>query len=514
MDFLRKLFATDFMPHGHCYLWQPEIVWLHAVSDSLIALAYYSIPVAMACFLRKRKDVPFNWMIWMFVGFIFACGTTHLMNVWTLWIPTYRLDGLIKLCTAALSITTAALVWPLIPRALALPSPAQLEAANRKLQTEILEHRRVETELSRVGQELARSEVRTRSILETAFEAYISMDSEGRIAEWNPQAETTFGWTRAEMLGRPLAETVVPPHYREALLRGLARFLQTGDGPALNKRMELSALHRDGREIPVELVISPLRVGDTLTFNAFLHDISERKSAEAQLRRTKEQAESSNRELEAFSYSVSHDLRAPLRTIDGFSQALMEDCPDDLTERARQHLERVRSATQRMGHLIDDLLSLSQIARVEMRRAPVNLSDLARRVADEIRKEQPERRAEFKIADGMVADGDARLLRIVLENLLRNAWKFTGKRPVAHIEFGASQDDGARSFYVRDDGAGFDMDYAGRLFGAFQRLHSAKEFEGTGIGLATVARIVQRHGGRVWAEGAVDRGATFRFTLS
>jgi PAS domain S-box-containing protein len=512
MDFLRKLFATDFMPHGHCYLWQPEIVWLHVVSDSLITLAYYSIPVALVCFLRKRKDIPFNWMIWMFGGFIFACGTTHLMNIWTLWVPTYRLDGVVKLCTAALSMTTAVLLWPLIPKALALPSPAQLESANKDLQLEILERRRAETELSRAAEELTRSEAQTRSILETAFEAFISMDSQGRITGWNAQAETTFGWSREEAIGRPL-ETMIPQHHREAHLRGLARFLQTGEGPGLNKRMELTALHRDGREIPVEILISPLRLGDTLTFNTFLHDITERKSAEAQLLRTKEQAESSNRELEAFSYSVSHDLRAPLRTIDGFSLALMEDCADELNERGRQHLERVRSATQRMGQLIDDLLSLSHIARVEMRRTAVNLSDLARRVADELQKGQPERRVDIAIAEDLVADGDGRLLRVALENLLRNAWKFTSKRPVAHIEFGASQDDGRRSFFVRDDGAGFDMEYAGKLFGAFQRLHSAKDFEGTGIGLATVARIVQRHGGRVWAEGAVDQGATFHFTL-
>lgn len=485
MEFLRNLFAADFMPHGHCYFWQPAIVWLHVLSDGLITLAYYSIPIALVSFLRRRKDIPFNWMFWMFGGFIFACGTTHLMSIWTVWIPTYRLDGVVKLCTAALSMTTAVLLWPLIPKAVALPSPAQLEAANR---------------------DLARSEARTRAILETAFEACISMDAAGRITEWNHQAETTFGWMRSEAIGRSLVETVVPQHGHEAYLRELA-------GPALNKRMELTALHRNGREIPVEIVISPLRLGDAVTFNAFLHDITERKAAEAQLHRTKEQAETSNRELEAFSYSVAHDLRAPLRTIDGFSLALMEDFAGRLDERGREHLERVRSATQRMGQLIDDLLSLSRIARVEMQRTTVDLSTLARRVSDELKKADPERRAEFKIADHVVAEGDGRLLRVVLDNLLRNAWKFTGKRPVAHIEFGAVRDNGGQSFFVRDNGAGFDMTYAGKLFGPFQRLHSAKDFEGTGIGLATVARIVQRHGGRVWAEGAVDQGATFHFTL-
>jgi light-regulated signal transduction histidine kinase (bacteriophytochrome) len=226
-----------------------------------------------------------------------------------------------------------------------------------------------------------------------------------------------------------------------------------------------------------------------------------------------ERIEAMNQELESFNYSVSHDLRAPLRSIDGFSQAVLEDCGPKLDDQGRKHLERVRAATQRMGQLIDDLLGLSTLTRAEMKVERIDLSDLARRVYDDIRKGQPERHVELSIQDGLAAEGDPRLLRAALDNLLRNAWKFTSRKAAARIEFGSSQENGKPAYFVKDNGAGFDMRYAHKLFGAFQRLHPATEFEGTGIGLATVQRVVRRHGGRVWAEGAVDKGATFYFTL-
>jgi signal transduction histidine kinase len=242
-------------------------------------------------------------------------------------------------------------------------------------------------------------------------------------------------------------------------------------------------------------------------------EIAERRRAEEEMRARSAQLEAANRELEAFSYSVSHDLRAPLRAIDGFSNALLEESAATLDEAGKRNLERVRAAAQRMGQLIDDLIGLSRLSRMEMRRDRVDLSDLARRVAEDLRRAQPDRPVDVSITNGIVAQGDGRLLRIVLENLLGNAWKFTRHRPGARIEFGVRQDNGTREFFVRDNGAGFDMAYAQKLFGAFQRLHSAQEFEGTGIGLATVARVVRRHGGDVRAEGAVDQGATFYFTL-
>jgi len=257
------------------------------------------------------------------------------------------------------------------------------------------------------------------------------------------------------------------------------------------------------------------------TFNEMLAQIQERDGAlqkahdemEQRVQERTAELAATNKELEAFSYSVSHDLRAPLRGIDGFSLALLEDYADKLDADGKDYLHRVRAATQRMGILIDDLLSLSRVTRTEMRLEKADLGLIARSVAEELQKTQPERRAEFRIEEDLGAFVDSHLIRITLENLLGNAWKFTSKRESACIEFGRTQRDGGFTYYVRDDGAGFDPTYADRLFGAFQRLHDKNDFPGTGVGLATVQRIIHRHGGRIWAESAVERGATFYFTL-
>jgi light-regulated signal transduction histidine kinase (bacteriophytochrome) len=203
-----------------------------------------------------------------------------------------------------------------------------------------------------------------------------------------------------------------------------------------------------------------------------------------------------------------------LRSIDGFSQALLEDYSEKLDDQGKKHLQRVRAATQRMGELIDDILNLSRVTRASMRLERVNVSDVAGEVIMKLQESQPERRVTIDIEKGLEANADSRLLKIILENLLGNAWKFTSKRASAHIELGRANENGAPAFFVRDDGAGFDPAYADRLFGAFQRLHAMSEFPGTGIGLATVQRIVHRHGGRVWAESSVGQGATFYFTLA
>ncbi|HKQ18183.1 MAG TPA: ATP-binding protein [Candidatus Eisenbacteria bacterium] len=223
--------------------------------------------------------------------------------------------------------------------------------------------------------------------------------------------------------------------------------------------------------------------------------------------------ESSNRELEAFSYSVSHDLRAPLRSIDGFSKALLEDCGDALGEVGARHLDRVRNAARQMGLLIDDLLGLARLSRAEMRRERVDLGLLAREIVASLSQAQPDRKVELVVTGNPTTEGDPPLLRVVLDNLIRNAWKFTSKHPTARIEVGQTGDNGSRTYFVADDGAGFDMAHASMLFAPFQRLHRQSDFEGTGVGLATVQRIIQRHGGRLWAESAVESGAKFYFTM-
>jgi light-regulated signal transduction histidine kinase (bacteriophytochrome) len=255
-------------------------------------------------------------------------------------------------------------------------------------------------------------------------------------------------------------------------------------------------------------------------FISQVQDITERKRVEneikdlsGQMERQNKELIAINKELESFSYSVSHDLRAPLRAIDGFSLALLEDCDHKLDPAEKEHLQRVRGATASMGRLIDDMLNLARTARYELVRRKVDLSALAREIASALRETHPERGATFRIVPNVIVEADRTLLRVVLENLLGNAWKFTSKRPNAEVEFGVESDSKGTIYFVRDNGAGFDMRYSDKLFGVFQRLHDGSEFPGSGVGLATVQRIIHRHGGRIWAESAVGEGATFYFVL-
>ena len=388
----------------------------------------------------------------------------------------------------------------------ALRDEAGTLVAFAKVTRDLTEQRRA-AEVLRAGEEYARR------IVDAAYDAFVSIDQAGVITGWNRHAEDMFGWSREEAIGRVLADTIIPTQHRDAHRRGLAHFLETGEGPVLNRVIELTALRRNGVEFPVELTISPLTVGREYVFTAFIRDVTQRKEAEDKLKRYTADLEVANAELDTFAYSVSHDLRAPLRSIDGFSQALLEDYAAQLDDAGKQYLQRVRASSQHMAMLIDDLLQLSRVTRSEMRRERVNLSDLAHSIAADLQRGDPQREVEFVIAAGVEIDGDSRLFHLVLENLLGNAWKYTAKHPRARIEFGVTQHEARPVYYVRDDGAGFDMTYADKLFGAFQRLHDPGEFEGTGVGLATVRRIIGRHGGRVWGEGAVEQGATFYFTV-
>jgi len=369
------------------------------------------------------------------------------------------------------------------------------------------------TERRRAEAALRESEERFRLLVGTVRDYAIYMlDPNGRVVSWNRGAEQIKGYSAEEIVGRHFS-CFYPP---EAVAAGapehaLAMAAEKGRFEEENWR-----LRKDGSRFWADVVITAVRdeEGTLFGFAKVTRDLTERKRTNELLRRHTAQLEAANVELDAFAYSVSHDLRAPLRSIDGFSQALLEDYAGRLDAAGQDYLQRVRAATQRMATLIDDLLDLSRVTRSEMTIAPVDLSELARELATEFTSGDPERHVEIVITPDVAVRADRGLLRVVLQNLMGNAWKFTGKRSDARIEVGVVAADGERAYYVRDNGAGFDMAYASKLFGAFQRLHRVTEFPGTGVGLATVQRIIHRHGGRVWAESAVGRGATFYFTLS
>ena len=812
--FLQHLLSSDFLPHGTCYLWNPRLLWLHVISDTLIALAYYCIPAVLIYVARRRRDVPFKWMFWMFGAFILGCGTTHVMEIWTIWHPTYFISGMVKAVTALISVATAIALLPLAPKALLLTSPEQLQAVNLELERQINVRKQRETQLRRLTEQLEQrirertqeleainqsleneiavgiqthadlreSEERIRRILEVSLDAVITMDSHGNVSGWNPQAVAIFGRPQEKVLGKCLADMIIPQRYREAHTTALSRYLNGGETNVLNRRVEINALHADGHEFPAEVSITPIQTGKEVAFSAFVRDITDRRQAEEQIRRSRAQLnaiiqsatdailtidndqriilfnraaetmfgcsatgalghsitrfiperfrerhaghirrfadagvtnrsmgklsplcavrangeefpieasisqiehdgnkvftviirditarkkmeealraseesfrllldgvhdyaiymldpegkvmswnegasrikgyaseeiigqpysifytdedraagkperelseaaakgryedqglrvrkdgtlfwahsvitpmydhndvllgfskvlrditerrkveeeirqlnrdleqrvaertkelEASNRELEAFTYSVSHDLRAPLRHIAGFSKMLAEECGQSLPDDGRHYLERIQDGTRRMGTLVDDLLNLARIGRHELRLQVTGLETIVRDVISELRPDTEGRNVEWKIGALPYVEGDSALLKVIFHNLLSNALKYTRPRSSAIIEVGREELDGQPVVFVRDNGVGFNMKYADKLFGVFQRLHRAEDFEGTGVGLATVQRVVQKHGGRIWAHAELDKGATFYFSLA
>jgi PAS domain S-box-containing protein len=639
LEFLKRLISSNFLPHGTCYLWDPHIVWLHVISDSLITLAYYCIPLALVYLVRKRRDLPFNWIFWMFGLFILGCGTTHLMEVWTIWHGTYLLSGVVKAFTAAVSVVTAVMLVPLIPKAVALPGRGQLQAINLELKHQAGERAQREADSQ---QALHASQARLSSVIESAMDAILAVDEEQCIVLFNVAAEKMFACSAKEAMGLPLSR-FIPQRFRASHAQYIHRFGETG---ATNRTMgaigELWGLRADGTEVPIEasisqtqaggrklftvilrdmterkqaearnvllativessddaivskdlsgtilswnrgaqqiygyteaeilgksvnlivppdrldesncalrevaegrmvtrdetirvrkdgspltvsLILSPMRnaEGQIIGISSIAHDVTARKAAERQVRdlnlqleqRVRERTvdlEAANKELEAFTYSVSHDLRAPLRHIAGFSNMLAEECGASLRPEGLHYLQRIQDGTRRMGMLVDDLLNLARIGRHELRLQVTGLHSVIKDVIAELTPDTEGREVEWKIRNLPHVEGDPALLRVVFQNLLSNALKYTRPRAKAVIEVGCEQMAGEQVVYVRDNGVGFNMIYADKLFGVFERLHRSEDFEGSGVGLATAQRIVQKHGGRIWAQAELDKGAIF-----
>jgi PAS domain S-box-containing protein len=794
--------SKGFMPHGYCYMWDPSIVWLHVISDGIIALSYFCIPLALIYLVWRRRDLPFNWIFWMFGLFIVSCGTTHLMEIWTVWHASYRLAGVIKAITAAVSAATAIMLIPLLPKAIALPSAEQMRAVNDELRLQMVERQRVEQELREtlilrertlldledrkasvaeleVAQKQLREgiavreqalkeladfkfaldqhaivavtdvqgtinyvnekfcvisqyskqeligqnhrilnsghhpreffqemyhtiasgnvwsgeiknraedgsiywvdttivpfvnsqgkpwqyvairaditerksaeEISTRlaAIVNFSNDAIIGKDLNSIITSWNIGAERMFGYSAIEMIGQSIMRLIPPDRQQEEI--EIINRVKNGERM---EHFETLRVAKDGRMVDVEATESPVKdmTGKIVGASKVARDITERKRAEEALREGEKQfqtvvnaipqlawtaqadgsilwynqrwfdytgttleqmegwgwqrvhdpellpkvmeawklslkngqpfemefplraadghygwfltrvfplkdeagnvvrwfgtntdlsqkraadeeirelnanleqrvvertaeLESANKELEAFSYSVSHDLRAPLRAVDGFSQAVLEDYGGQLPEEGRRDLQTIRDGAQRMGVLIDDLLKFSRLSRVPLNKQQVNIGKLVGGVLESLNSQLEGRHIDIRIGELPECQGDAGLLNQVWVNLISNALKYTRRRETAAIEIGCKLEHDENVYFVRDNGAGFNMRYVDKLFGVFQRLHRADEFEGTGVGLAIVQRIIHRHGGRIWADAALNQGATFSFTL-
>lgn len=412
-----------------------------------------------------------------------------------------------------------------------LGDPGELLAYVHRACNDLLDRYNDELEAKTLAQsaQLFLSEQRALTTLHSIAEGVITTDANATVQYMNPAAEQLTGWTLEAARGKPVTDVfrIIDGATRRELVDPAARCLELGR--PISASRETILLHREAKEFWINGSAAPLSDANGNAVGAVIavNDVTARVQAEQELRRHQDHLEelvddrtaalrASLKELESFSYSVSHDLRSPLRSIDGFSKILLEDYDDVLDAAGKDSLHRVRSASQHMGRLIDDLLKLSRLTRRDMSRERVDISGMAHDIAHRLQEQHPERRIDFTIDDSLMALGDPNLLQVALDNLIGNAVKYTSMEEVAKIVVHgtpAEERPDEWVFCIADNGVGFDMRYAGKLFGAFQRLHNLDAFEGTGIGLATTARVIERHGGRIWAESAPNEGARFYFTL-
>ncbi len=387
---------------------------------------------------------------------------------------------------------------------------------------DITQRLKAEEEIKQLNLEIERQAVDFNTLLSSISDMTYAFDRDLRFRYANQSVERLYERKLEDLAGKNFSDLGIAEELTLKIRQNLRQVFDTGE----SVKDETEYPNATGEIGFYEYIFNPVVSADGTveTVIGSAREITERKRAEHEIQQLNETLEqrvsertaelkAANKELEAFSYSVSHDLRAPLRAIDGFSRALLEDYSDKIDETGQHYLTRVCAATAHMAQLIEDLLNLSRLSRSEMRLQTVNLSKCVREIADKLHEHEPERAVEFEIEDDITVMGDERLLRIALQNLLDNAWKFTSKREQAKIAFGQNIDGKKIEYFVRDDGVGFDMAYADKLFGVFQRLHTVQEFDGTGIGLVIVQRIVHRHNGFIRAEAKPDEGAAFYFTL-
>lgn len=498
---------TSFMPHGYCFLWQPDILLLHVISDALIALAYFGIPIALIYFVRRRPDLPFPLVFLLFGAFILLCGTTHIVSIWTLWNPSYYTSGVIKALTAIASVGTLIMTIRLLPKMLAIPGPDQLRETNAQLQAANAKLEKLYAESQERGR------VRLQAIVDNVLDGIITINERGQVESYNRACETIFGYSAEEVIGQNV-KMLMPEPYHSGHDGYLAHYMNTGEARIIGTAgREAQGRRKDGSVFPLDLSVSAFTVDGVRHFCGIVRDITKAKQAEEARGRLLARLTESNTELERFAYVASHDMQEPLRMVLNFSQIIAKDYEDSLDEDGKEYLRIVGDSALRMREMVHDLLEYARLGRegativdvdmaVELDHVKTNLGQL---IADT---------GAIVTSDPLpfIQGNPVQIMRL-LQNLISNAIKYQapGNTPVIHI--GVVAEPGWWHFIVRDNGLGIEPAFIEQVFEPFRRLHTWESIKGTGLGLAVCKKIVESHGGRIWATSVKTGGTEFHITL-
>lgn len=512
-EFFRRLFSADFILHGYPYLWQSPPVWMNVISDGLLVVTYYVIAFMIFFFLRRRPDLKPRGVILLLAGFILARGTAHLVGIWDVWHSGYRLEDLMDIVTAALSMATAIATIRVLPAALRIPSPQQLQEINEALHREIEARTQAEEKLRRhVEEELIATRDKMHAFFEGASQAILGVSGDGRILLANRGTEAMFGYPRDELLGQKL-EMLMPLRFRAAHTSHREEYFSEPRVRAMGAGMELAGRRKNGSEFPIEIGLSYADTPEGRLAFGMVSDISERRKAADELKRVNEELRRSYTELEQFAHVASHDLQEPLRMVTNYLQLIERRYNDRLDDDGREFIHYAVDGARRMKVLIKDLLDFSRTGAGTTNRQAVQAGSLLGNALSNLKTAIEESGAQITNDPLPVVAVDPVLFTQVFQNLIANAIKFQNDAaPRVHISAERKARDWV--FSVQDNGIGIDPHHRERIFRIFERLHTSEEYSGSGIGLAITRKIVEGHGGRIWVESQPGTGSTFHFSIS